>query len=83
MRCIAGLPVRNLPTEIVMSAEDTGDDALAGPDQREIVTIPSLPRRSCRAGITSFPTSLVARHTSGLENRARGMLSKDVIERLR
>jgi AraC-like DNA-binding protein len=83
MWCIAGLPLRNLPIEIVMSAEDTGDAALAGLDQGEIVTIPSLPRRSCRAGMTSFPTSLVARHTSGLENRARGMLSKDVLERLR
>jgi short-subunit dehydrogenase len=40
---IAGLPVRNLPTEIVMSAEDTVDAALAGLDQGEIVTIPSLP----------------------------------------
>jgi uncharacterized protein len=40
---IAGLPVHNLPTEIVMSAEDTVDAALAGLDQGEIVTIPSLP----------------------------------------
>jgi short-subunit dehydrogenase len=40
---IAGLPVRHLPTEIVMSAEDTVDAALAGLDQGEIVTIPSLP----------------------------------------
>ncbi len=40
---IAGLPVRNLPTEILMSAEDTVDAALAGLDQGEIVTIPSLP----------------------------------------
>jgi uncharacterized protein len=38
----AGLPVRNLPAEIVMSAEDMVDAALAGLDQGEIVTIPSL-----------------------------------------
>jgi AraC-like DNA-binding protein len=82
MWCIAGLPVRNLPTEIVMSAEDTGDAALAGLDQGEIVTIPSLPRRSCRAGITSFPTSLVARHTSASATAPRGMLSKAALERL-
>src|SRR5580700_9128056 len=39
---IAGLPVHNLPTAIVMSAEDMVDAALAGLDQGEIVTIPSL-----------------------------------------
>src|SRR5260370_2051618 len=39
---IAGLPVRNLPTAIVLSAEDMVDAALAGLDQGEIVTIPSL-----------------------------------------
>jgi short-subunit dehydrogenase len=40
---IAGLPVRNLPAKAVMSAEDLVDAALAGLDQGEIVTIPSLP----------------------------------------
>jgi len=39
---IAGLPVSNLPAEIVMSAHDVVDAALAGLDQRETVTIPSL-----------------------------------------
>jgi short-subunit dehydrogenase len=39
---IAGLPVQNLPTAIVMSAENLVDAALAGLDQGEIVTIPSL-----------------------------------------
>ena len=39
---IAGLPVSNLPTEIVMSAQDVVDAALAGLDQGETVTIPSL-----------------------------------------
>ena len=43
---IAGLPVRNLPAEIVMSAEDTVDAAFAGLDQGEIVTIPSLPDKA-------------------------------------
>jgi len=43
---IAGLPVRNLPTAIVMSAEDMVDAALAGLDQGEIVTIPSLPDKA-------------------------------------
>ena len=43
---IAGLPVGNLPTEIVMSAEDMVDAALAGLDQGETVTIPSLPDKA-------------------------------------
>jgi uncharacterized protein len=42
---IAGLPVHNLPAAIVMSAEDLVDAALAGLDQGEIVTIPSLPEK--------------------------------------
>jgi short-subunit dehydrogenase len=39
---IAGLPYQNLPAEILMSAEDMVDAALAGLDQGELVTIPSL-----------------------------------------
>ncbi|MES2072088.1 MAG: SDR family oxidoreductase [Pseudomonadota bacterium] len=39
----AGLAVQHLPTEIVMSAEEMVDAALAGLDQRELITIPSLP----------------------------------------
>lgn len=40
---IAGLPVHNLPTAWVMSAEDMVDAALAGLEQGEVVTIPALP----------------------------------------
>jgi uncharacterized protein len=43
---IAGLPVHNLPTGIVMSAENMVDAALAGLDQGETVTIPSLPDKA-------------------------------------
>jgi len=39
----AGKPVEQLPQEIVMSAEDMVDAALAGFDQGEFVTIPALP----------------------------------------
>lgn len=39
---IAGTPVDHLPQEIVMSAEDMVDAALAGFDQGEFVTIPAL-----------------------------------------
>ncbi|MDB5776011.1 MAG: family oxidoreductase [Herbaspirillum sp.] len=39
----AGLPVSNLPNAIVMTADDLVDAALAGFDQGELVTIPSLP----------------------------------------
>jgi short-subunit dehydrogenase len=43
---IAGLPVQNLPTEIVMSAQNLVDAALAGFDLGEIITLPSLPEQS-------------------------------------
>ena len=39
----AGLPVSNLPPEIVMPVADMVDAALAGLDAGELVTIPSLP----------------------------------------
>jgi short-subunit dehydrogenase len=39
----AGKPVEHLPQEIVMTAEDMVDAALAGLDQGEFVTIPALP----------------------------------------
>jgi short-subunit dehydrogenase len=40
---IAGMPVANLPDGIVMPAADMVDAALAGLDQGELVTLPSLP----------------------------------------
>ncbi|SMG37047.1 SDR family NAD(P)-dependent oxidoreductase [Paraburkholderia susongensis] len=39
----AGVAIDHLPAQIVMSAEDMVDAALAGFDQGELVTIPSLP----------------------------------------
>jgi hypothetical protein len=38
-----GLPLKHLPEEIVMSAEEMVDAALSGLDQGELITIPSLP----------------------------------------
>jgi len=40
---IAGHPVESLPQAIVMDAEDLVDAALAGLDQGELATVPSLP----------------------------------------
>ncbi len=40
---ISGYPLANLPSTIVMSAEDMVDAALAALDQGELVTIPALP----------------------------------------
>jgi short-subunit dehydrogenase len=40
---IAGTPVSYLPESIVMTSQDMVDAALAGLDQGELVTIPSLP----------------------------------------
>ena len=43
---IAGRPVSQLPSAIVMSAEEMVDASLAGFDQKELITIPSLPDAS-------------------------------------
>jgi short-subunit dehydrogenase len=40
---LAGVPVSNLPSAIVMKADAMVDAAFAGLDQGELVTIPSLP----------------------------------------
>lgn len=40
---LSGRPLENLPSEILMSAEDMVDAALSGFDQGELVTIPALP----------------------------------------
>jgi uncharacterized protein len=40
---LAGTPLQHLPTQIVMSTGDMVDAALAGLDQGEFITIPSLP----------------------------------------
>ncbi len=40
---LAGTPLKDVPTEIVMKAEDMVDAAIAGLDLGELVTIPSLP----------------------------------------
>jgi short-subunit dehydrogenase len=39
----AGLPVQHLPEQTVMTAEEMVDASLAGLDQKELITIPSLP----------------------------------------
>jgi short-subunit dehydrogenase len=39
----SGLPVQHLPQEIVMAADEMVDASLAGLDQGELITIPSLP----------------------------------------
>jgi short-subunit dehydrogenase len=43
---VAGMPVHQLPAQIVMSADDLVDAALAGLDLGETVTIPSLPNQA-------------------------------------
>ncbi len=39
----SGLPISSLPSEMIMSADELVDAALAGFDQGELITIPSLP----------------------------------------
>jgi short-subunit dehydrogenase len=41
-----GMPVHNLPSELVMTTENLVDAALSGLDQGELVTIPALPDKA-------------------------------------
>jgi uncharacterized protein len=50
---LAGLPIEHLPSQIVMSAQNMVDAALAGLDQGEVVTIPSLPEAADWAAFES------------------------------
>ena len=43
---VGGLPVHNLPSELVMTTENLVDAALSGLDQGELVTIPALPDKA-------------------------------------
>lgn len=40
---IAGIPLQQIPGEVLMNADEMVDAALAGFDQGEFITIPSLP----------------------------------------
>jgi short-subunit dehydrogenase len=66
---VAGLPVHNLPAEIVMSAEDMVDAALAGLDQGEIVTIPSLPNKAEWDGFDAARRAMSGRLSSAVPAR--------------
>jgi uncharacterized protein len=65
----AGLPVHNLPSEIVMSAEDMVDAALAGLDQGETVTIPSLPDKAEWDGFDTARRAMSGRLSSTVPAR--------------
>lgn len=43
---IAGIPLEKIPSQTVMTADDMVDAAIAGLDQGELVTIPSLPDKA-------------------------------------
>jgi uncharacterized protein len=80
---IAGLPVHNLPTGIVMSAEDMVDAALAGLDQGEIVTIPSLPDKdewdrfeAARRAMSGKLSSAVPARRYNIRHLSRNMTSQ-------
>lgn len=65
----AGLPVHNRPAEIVMSAENMVDAALAGLDQGEVVTIPSLPDKAEWDGFEAARRGMFDRLSSAVPAR--------------
>jgi short-subunit dehydrogenase len=56
---VAGGSVEQLPSQIVMSGEDLVDAALAGLDQGELVTIPSLPNAADWAAYEAARQTLI------------------------
>jgi short-subunit dehydrogenase len=66
---IAGLPVSNLRAGTVMLAEDLVDAALAGLDQGEIVTIPSLPDKAEWDGYEAARRAMSTRLSSAVPAR--------------
>jgi short-subunit dehydrogenase len=63
---IAGLPIHQLPSAIVMSPEDLVDAALAGLDQGEDVTIPSLPDKAEWDGFDGARRAMAGRLSSAI-----------------
>jgi short-subunit dehydrogenase len=63
---IAGLPVSNLPSALVMSAEDMVDAALSGLDQGEVVTIPALPDKAEWDGFDAARRAMSGRLSSAV-----------------
>ena len=61
---VAGVPMEHLPKEIVMTAQDMVDAALAGLDQGEQVTIPALPDLAEWAAFDAARRAMSARLSS-------------------
>jgi short-subunit dehydrogenase len=73
---VAGTPVHQLPAQIVMSADDLVDAALAGLDLGETVTIPALPSQAewdrydaARLAMSPKLSSAIAAPRYGLHQR--------------
>jgi short-subunit dehydrogenase len=72
----AGHAVDQLPPEWVMTPEDLVDAALAGFDQRELVTVPSLPDRMTSTAWSGAPR---AGRQSVAQQAGRALLNRSVI----
>jgi uncharacterized protein len=56
---VAGTPLEQVPSEFVMKADEMVDAALAGFDQGELVTIPSLPEAADWEAYETAPEKLI------------------------
>ncbi len=77
---VAGQPVSNLPSAIVMSATDMVDAALAGLEQGELFTVPSLPDAADWAAFESAREKLLPHHSRNTPAERFGVVSKQVAE---
>jgi hypothetical protein len=73
---IGGFPVSNLPKEMVMTADNLVDAALAGLDQGEKVTIPSLPDKAEWDAFDSARRALSGRLSAAVPAARYGVATK-------
>jgi short-subunit dehydrogenase len=73
---IGGMPVSNLPQETVMTTDNLVDAALAGLDQGEKVTIPSLPDKAEWDAFESARREMAKRLSSAIPAARYGLSTK-------
>jgi short-subunit dehydrogenase len=75
IRDAGGMPVSDLPSAIVMTADNLVDAALAGLDQRELVTIPALADKAAVGGASPALRLALAQRSEGRGQKGRSVKS--------
>jgi short-subunit dehydrogenase len=75
IRDAGGMPVSDLPSAIVMTADNLVDAELAGLDQRELVTIPALADKAAVGGASPALRLALAQRSEGRGQKGRSVKS--------